>query len=137
MADKNKVDVRIAGKDYTLKGIESEEYIQKIALYIDKKINEITRVSNKLSTSMASVLTAVNVADDYFKSHENETRLNKELKQVMDELQMLRKENDILKNENEALKARNTDTQLDLVKKEAEIKELRNVMNNMPGRTSV
>jgi len=62
MAEKNKVEVRIAGKDYTLVGCESEEYIQKVALYIDKKMTEIMRMNNKLSTSMASVLTAVNVA---------------------------------------------------------------------------
>jgi len=52
MAEKNKVEVRIAGKDYTLVGCESEEYIQKVALYIDKKMTEIMRMNNKLSTSM-------------------------------------------------------------------------------------
>ena len=37
MTVKNKVYVRIAGKDYTLMGVESDEYIQKIGMYIDKK----------------------------------------------------------------------------------------------------
>jgi hypothetical protein len=38
MTSKNRLEVRIAGKDYKLVGIESEEYIQKLALYIDKKM---------------------------------------------------------------------------------------------------
>jgi cell division protein ZapA len=37
MTPKNKVNVRIAGKDYTLVGTESDEYIQKVGLYIDKR----------------------------------------------------------------------------------------------------
>ncbi len=79
VADKNKVNVRIAGKDYTLVGNETEEYIQKVALYVDKKLNTIMNQNSKLSTSMASVLTAINIADDYFKACENIDNLSKEL----------------------------------------------------------
>ena len=43
MAEKNRVEVRIAGKDYILVGSDTDEYIQKIALYVDKKMNEIIR----------------------------------------------------------------------------------------------
>lgn len=126
MADKNKVEVRIAGKDYTLVGVESEEYIQKIALYMDKKINEIMRVNNKLSTSMVSVLSAINVADDYFKAHENVLSLNKELKAANDEIERLNGENRRLANENAIVSNKNTNFQLELAKREAELNEVRN-----------
>lgn len=125
MAEKNKVDVRIAGKDYTLKGVESEEYIQKIALYIDKKMNEVMRVNSKLSTSMASVLSAINVADDYFKSHDNVVNLNKELKAANEEIERLKKENHKLTNENAVVSNKNTNFQLELAKREAELSEVR------------
>jgi len=92
MAEKNKVEVRIAGKDYTLVGCESEEYIQKVALYIDKKMTEIMRMNNKLSTSMASVLTAVNVADEYFKAQEEIASLSRELKSAKEEIERLKEE---------------------------------------------
>lgn len=123
---KNKVGVRIAGKEYTLVGIESDEYIQKVALYIDKKMNEIVKINSKLSTSMAAVLAAVNVADDFFKTHENEVHLKKELKYIQEEVARLREENKQLVNENAVLANKANHLQLELVKREAELNEVRN-----------
>lgn len=131
MSDKNKVEVRIGGKDYTLIGVESEEYIQKVALYIDKKMNEIMRVNNKLSTSMASVLSAVNVADDYFKAFENVINLNKELKAANEEIERLKEENRRLTNENAIVSNKNTNFQLELAKREAELSEVRNSLEKI------
>ena len=126
MAVKNKVEVRIAGKDYTLMGVESDEYMQKVGLYIDKKMNEIMRVNSKLSTSMAAVLTAINVADDFFKSFEEAKILKKELEQLRDKCQKQEAENKQLMNENSVLKSRSTNLQLELAKREAELSEVRN-----------
>lgn len=126
MAVKNKVEVRIAGKDYTLVGAESDEYIQKIALYIDKKMNEIIRSNNRLSTSMAAVLAAINVADDFFKIYEIESRLKIELKRAQEELEELRQERRRLIEEISGLDNKNTSLQLELVKREAELREVRN-----------
>lgn len=128
MTVKNKVNVRIAGKDYALKGVESEEYIQKVALYIDRKMNEILRVNNKLSTSMAAVLTAVNVADDFFKVYESESGLKAELKRVTEELEMLKLEKKRLEEENAALSSSNTNLQLELASREAELREVRKLL---------
>lgn len=126
MAEKNKVDVRIAGKDYTLVGNEPEEYIQRVALYVDKKLNVIMKQNSKLSTSMASVLTAINVADDYFKARENTDSLSEELNKLREEVQKLRDENSSLTNENAVLENKNTNYQLQLAKREAELNEVRN-----------
>lgn len=131
MTLKNKVEVRICGKDYTLLGVESEEYIQRVGLYIDKKMNEISRTNNKLSTSMAAVLTSINVADDFFKSHENENNLKRELKHVLEELERQKSENMRLSDENTLLTSRNTSLQLELAKREAELNEVRNSLDKM------
>jgi cell division protein ZapA len=40
---------------------------------------------------MAAVLTAINVADDFFKAYESEAALKKELKKTQDELEKQRK----------------------------------------------
>lgn len=129
MAEKNKVEVRIAGKDYTLVGAEPDEYIQKIALYIDKKMNGIMKANHKLSTSMAAVLTAVNVAHDYFKSLESGEGFNKELKEAMEELEALRNEKKHLSAENATLSNANSNLQLELAKREAELREVRNSLD--------
>ena len=129
MTAKNKVEVRIAGNDYTVVGTEPEEYIHRIGLYIDKKMTDILRHSNKLSTSLAAVLTAINVCDDYFKCRESEQELKAELKKVTEELEKLREENRTLQQENASLTDQNTSLKLDLAKREAELNEVRNTLD--------
>ncbi|MDP4093767.1 MAG: cell division protein ZapA [Bacillota bacterium] len=129
MTVKNKVEVRIAGKIYTLMGVESDEYIQRIGLYIDKKMAEVMRVNNSLSTSMAAILTAINVADDYYKTQESESHHKKELKRISDELEKLKDERKRLIEENSVLSTRNTGMQLELAKREAELNEVRNSLS--------
>lgn len=126
MTVKNKVAVKIAGKEYVLVGVESDEYIQKVGLYIDRKMNEVMRVNSRLSTSMAAVLTSINVADDFFKAHENELQLKKELKYCQEELVRLRDESKRLSEENAALNKRTNTMQVELAKRETEASELRN-----------
>jgi len=133
MTEKNKVDVRIAGKDYTLVGTESDEYIQKVALYIDKKMNAIMKANSKLSTSMASVLTAINVADDYFKAHDNVISLSKQLKSANEEIERLKEENRRLLNENAIISNKNTNYQLELAKREAELNDVRSTLEKTTG----
>lgn len=131
MPDLNRVEVRIAGKDYRIKGVESEEYIQKIGLYVDKKMNEILKKDNKLSTSMVAVLTALNIANDYLKTRESEHNLKKEIEEARGRIQALIAENKRIAKENEELIKSNTDLQLELAKREAELREVRNSLEKM------
>ena len=41
MSEKSSAEVIIGGKVYTLSGYEGEEYLQKVAAYINNKINEL------------------------------------------------------------------------------------------------
>ncbi|MBI6874616.1 cell division protein ZapA [Clostridium aciditolerans] len=63
----NIVTVKINGIEYNLKGDEREEYLHKVAGYVDKKVKNILENNRKLSTSSAAILSAVNVVDDMFK----------------------------------------------------------------------
>ncbi len=69
MTQKNESKVLIGGNVYTLSGDESEEYLQRVALYMNKKMDEVRSSENgkKLNTRLQSVLLAINIADDYFK----------------------------------------------------------------------
>jgi cell division protein ZapA len=128
LTTKNKVELRIAGKDYIIVGAEPEEYIQRVGLYVDKKMSEVMRNNSKLSTSLAAVLTAINISDDYFKSRENELNLKKELKRALDELEKYREERHRLLQENTVLSNTNANLKLELAKREAELNEVRNTL---------
>ena len=64
---KNKIHVRICGIEYTLLSNEAPEYVHKVAYLVDKKMSEIMRADSKLNSAMASLLTAINLADEHFK----------------------------------------------------------------------
>ena len=70
MAAKRDIQVLIGGKVYTLSGYESEEYLQKIALYINNKMDEMDQIPNyrRLSMDMQKTLLELNMADDYHKA---------------------------------------------------------------------
>ena len=70
MSTKNDAEVIINGKVYRLSGYESPEYLQKIATYVNKKINSFAAEENysRLSQEMKNVLLDINIADDYFKA---------------------------------------------------------------------
>lgn len=78
----NKVTVKINGSEYNLKGEEKEEYLHKVAGYVDKKIVDILNMNSRLSISDASVLAAANVVDEMFKSEYKNDILNKELEEA-------------------------------------------------------
>jgi cell division protein ZapA len=62
--DKTKTVVRIAGQEYTLMADLPEDYIHKVAIYVDKKMSEVSRRRNDLSTTMIAVMAALNLADE-------------------------------------------------------------------------
>ncbi|MEE0751919.1 cell division protein ZapA [Frisingicoccus sp.] len=70
MAAKKDIQVLIGGKIYTLSGYESEEYLQKIALYINNKMEEMDQIPNyrRLGVDMQKTLLELNMADDYHKA---------------------------------------------------------------------
>jgi cell division protein ZapA len=94
---RNKILMRICGKEYMVVGKESDEYMQKVSLYIDKKMTEIVKNNSKLSTAQAAVLTAINVADDYFKTLEAYTVIENDYSKNVVESERLKKEREELK----------------------------------------
>ena len=94
MSSKTATEVIIGGKVYTLCGYESEEYLQKVASYINNKMNEYSKVDSfrRQSLDTQNVLLQLNIADDYFKA-------KKQISLLEDELQAKEKELYDLKHE--------------------------------------
>jgi len=74
-----RIEVKIAGMNYVLKTDEDEEYIMKIANFINKKMSEVVANEPHLSTSLSAMLTAFLITDEYFKHlQECEEKLSKD-----------------------------------------------------------
>ncbi|MGN1146418.1 MAG: cell division protein ZapA [Acetatifactor sp.] len=94
MASKTDTEVIIGGKVFTLSGYESEEYLQKVASYINNKVNEYSKVDSfrRQPLDTQSVLLQLNIADDYFKAKKKIDVLEEELQAKEKELYDLKHE---------------------------------------------
>ena len=81
MSAKTSAEVVIDGKVYTLSGYEGEEYLQKVAGYINGKRTEYDTLEDyrHLPLNMKSTLIQLNIADDYFKAKAQVEKLERDL----------------------------------------------------------
>lgn len=86
---KQKTTVRVAGKEYTLVSSDPPEYMNRVAAYVDRKIGE-TSLATRLPVDKAAVLSSMNIADELMKSHDENSRLRRELMHVRRELEEMR-----------------------------------------------
>lgn len=132
MSVKTDTEVIIGGKVFTLSGYESEEYLQKVASYINNKINEYLKNDSfkGLDERTQNVLIELNIADDYFKEKKQTSVLEQDIKVKENELYDLKHEliatQIKLENMSKALKeANNENAELskEVVRLETELKE--------------
>lgn len=121
----NAVEVVIAGEIVTLTGQESEEYIQRVARFIDKKIAKLKKEKKTLGVNsfMKTLLLSVNITDDLFKETDKNEGLVNELNRCKRELAGYQKELGKLQDENLLLAARLRETRMELTNARAELDE--------------
>ncbi len=132
MSTKTDTEVIIAGKVFTLSGYESEEYLQRVASYINNKIAEYNKVDSfkRQSLDTQNVLLQLNIADDYFKAKKQISLLVEELQNKEKEMYDLKHEliASQIKLENTEKSVKNLQTEVNenakkIVRMETELKE--------------
>ncbi|TET94617.1 MAG: cell division protein ZapA [Desulfobacteraceae bacterium] len=61
-----KVKIRIKDTEYAIRGSDDREQILKVAAYVDKRLREISDSKRELSEDKKAILTALDIAGDYF-----------------------------------------------------------------------
>ena len=99
MSAKTSAEVVIDGKVYTLSGYEGEEYLQKVAAYINNKINEFEAIEDyrHIPLNMKNTLIQLNIADDYFKAKAQVEKLERDIENKDKELYDLK--HDLISNQ--------------------------------------
>ena len=94
MSVKTDTEVIIGGNVFTLSGYESEEYLQKVASYINNKMTEYGKVQSfkRQPLDTQNVLLQLNIADDYFKAKKQIGLLEEEIQGKEKELYNLKHE---------------------------------------------
>lgn len=86
----NKVTVKIAGHEYTITGDQKREYILQVASHVDEKLEQLRNSNPKLGSTMAAVLTAVNIADEYYNEVRKNGEMNRIIKEPVKELEQMK-----------------------------------------------
>ena len=73
MSETNSTTVEIFGREYRIKGIADEAYIQNVARYVDDKMKEMSRGTSLPSQDRLAILAALNIADELFQVRQNST----------------------------------------------------------------
>ncbi len=94
MSSKTNTEVIIGGKVFTLSGYESEEYLQKVAVYLNNKYNEYNKLDGfkRQPIDTQNILLQLNIADDLFKAKKQIALLEDELQRKEKELYDLKHE---------------------------------------------
>jgi cell division protein ZapA len=110
----NIITVKINGMEYNLKAEENDAYLHMVARYVDKKISILMDNNSKISRPDATILAALNLGDEAFKSREAYERINENYKTLLNEQKNLISEIERLKNTLEQITTENKDLKVNI-----------------------
>ncbi len=64
------IEVNILGQNYTIKGDAPEEYMKKLAAFVDLKLKEVHNSSPNIAPLKAAILVSLNIADELHRLRE-------------------------------------------------------------------
>lgn len=121
---KNKIKLTICNMPCSLISDDTEDYVLSVGKEVEKAIEDITRQSDRASTTMAAIITALNFCDSVHKANEDADHLRAQVKDYVEELEAARKREQELTTELEALRARTAENEA-LRTQAAELESLR------------
>ncbi len=90
-AMQNRVVVTVGGLKYTLLAVEDENYVHRVAAYVNEKLKENSKPGG-VSQMDCAILTAINIADERFKEQEASENLRRQIKDLLEESAQLKQE---------------------------------------------
>lgn len=82
-------EVYILGQKYIVKGDATEEHIKKLAAYINEKLKEVYDSSPNITPVKASILAALNIADELHRLKDEQENLTRHIEEKANTLTAL------------------------------------------------
>jgi cell division protein ZapA len=86
MGKERLVEIKVFGHVYTVKTDTDEEHIQRVARYVNEKMDEVVKNTKSVSSLNVAILTALNIADDLIKEKTKRLALLQEVEQKSKDL---------------------------------------------------
>ncbi len=87
---KRTMEVMIMGQKFVIKSESDDDYVVKVAQFVDRKINEVMQNTRSVASLNVAILGAMNIADEYFKyQRDKNDKLQKVEKKVSDLIELI------------------------------------------------
>jgi cell division protein ZapA len=86
MGNERLVEIKVFGHIYTVKTDTGEEHLQRVAQYVNEKMDEVVKNTKSVSSLNVAILTALNIADDLIKERTKRLALLQEVEQKSKDL---------------------------------------------------
>lgn len=108
--NKAEVKVNILGQEYVIKGDEPVDYIEDIAAFVNKHLQEVKEYNTSISKVRIMVLGLLNLADELYKIQDKQEKLEtdhqeleKKYQNLLNEYQTVKEEYQKLQEDHQAL----------------------------------
>ncbi|MBC8530644.1 cell division protein ZapA [Gehongia tenuis] len=92
-----KASVKLAGREYTITGAESEEHLQRVVDAVEYKYKELKKMAKlPLDSERLAILTSLNMADDLIRAKDESKELGIRIDELQRQLVRLQRENAFL-----------------------------------------
>ncbi|MEW6108820.1 MAG: cell division protein ZapA [Nitrospirota bacterium] len=75
------VEVNILGQKYTIKGDAPEDYIIKLAAFVDERLKEVHSNSPNITPLKAAILASLSIADELYKLREAQEKATRDIEE--------------------------------------------------------
>jgi len=87
---KRTMEVSIMGQKFMLRSDSDDGYVQKVAKYVDGKIDEVVQNTKSVASLNVAILAAMNIADEYLKyQNQNTSKLADIEKRISDLVELI------------------------------------------------
>ena len=88
------VEVKIMGQKVVLRSDDEEQYIRRVAEYVDGKMQEVSKSTNSKSKYSVAMLAALNIADEYHRLKDSHDMITTRVDQLIERLTTVSSDDD-------------------------------------------
>ena len=88
------VEVKIMGQKVTLRSDDEEQYIRKVAEYVDGKMHEVSKSMSPRGKYTVAMLVALNIADEYHRLKDSHDAVTNRVDRLIERLATALSEDD-------------------------------------------
>ena len=86
MTSKRQIEISVMGQKFMVRADTDDDYVQKVASYVNEKMQDIIRSTKSVASLNVAILAAMNIADELFKNRANSSKSQKIVEQKIQDM---------------------------------------------------